>query len=185
MIKQIMVATDFSERSDRALRRATLLARQFGATIALIHIVDDDQPRRTVDTEREEATTLLHQMAATLRDVDGVACEPRVLLASPFAGILKAAEEMRPDLLVIGPHRRQVLKDIFIGTTAERVIRLVGCPVLMVNAVPAGDYQHVMQTTDLSGSSHDALQRFSALGLGKDAPRIACSMYSMRRRCGL
>lgn len=168
-MKTIMVATDFSERSDRALRRAVLLARQFGATIALIHVVDDDQPRRIVETERDEATKLLDQMAATLRDVDAIACEPRVLLASPFAGIIKAVEEMNPDLLVIGPHRRQVLEDVFIGTTAERLIRLVGCPVLMVNAPPAGSYQHVMQTTDLSDSSRDALQRFPALGIGNDA----------------
>lgn len=38
----IMVATDFSERSDLALRRATLLARQYGAGIAPMHTVDDD-----------------------------------------------------------------------------------------------------------------------------------------------
>lgn len=168
-MKKIMVATDFSERSDRALRRATLLARQLGASIALIHVVDDDQPRRIVDTERDEATTLLRQTAATLWDVDGVTCETRVILASPFAGIIQAVEEMCPDLLVIGPHRRQVLKDVFIGTTAERTIRLTNCPVLMVNALPAGNYQHVMQTTDLSDSSLDALQRVPALRIGEDA----------------
>lgn len=167
-MKKIMVATDFSERSDRALRRATLLARQFGTTIALIHVVDDDQPRRIVDAERDEALTLLRQTAATLRDVDGLVCDTRVLLATPFAGIINAVEEENPDLLVIGPHRRHILKDVFIGTTAERTIRLVGCPVLMANAFPAGRYQHVMQTTDLSDNSREALQRFSALGIGKD-----------------
>lgn len=61
-MKTIMVATDFSERSDRALRRATLLARQFEATMLLVHVVDDDQPRRIVDAERDEATKLLRQM---------------------------------------------------------------------------------------------------------------------------
>lgn len=95
-MKTIMVATDFSERSDRALRRATLLARQFGASSALIHVVDDDQPRRIVDSERDEAEQLLRRMAATLGDVDGVGCEARVILASPFAGIVKAVEEGPP-----------------------------------------------------------------------------------------
>lgn len=168
-MKMIMVATDFSERSDRALRRATLLARQFGASIALIHVVDDDQPRRIVDVERDEAKKLLRQMGATLRDVDGVECKTRVILASPFVGIAKAVEDTVPDLLVIGPHRRQMLRDVFVGTTAERTIRSVGCPVLMVNAPPAGNYRHVLQTTDLSDGSRQSLQRFPALGIGERA----------------
>ncbi|NAZ18159.1 universal stress protein, partial [Glutamicibacter soli] len=95
-MKNLMVATDFSERSDRALRRATLLARQFQATMLLVHVVDDDQPRRIVDAERDEATKLLRQMAATLRDVYGVTCETRVILASPFVGIAQAVADATP-----------------------------------------------------------------------------------------
>ena len=167
-MKKILVATDFSERSDRALRRAILLARQYNSEIQLIHVVDDDQPRRIVDTERNEVSTLLRQMAATTQDVDGVTCETRVILASPFVGIARAVADAAPDLLVIGSHRRQVLRDVFIGTTAERTIRLVDCPVLMVNAPPTGLYRRVLQTTDLSDGSRDALRRFHALGFGQD-----------------
>lgn len=168
-MKKIMVATDFSERSDRALRRATLLARQLEATMLLVHVVDDDQPRRIMETERDEAAALLRQTAATLRDVDGVTCETRVILADPFVGIAQAVADATPDLLVIGPHRRQVLRDVFIGTTAERTIRSVECPVLMVNATSAGHYRHVLQTTDLSDGSRDALRRLQALGLADRA----------------
>jgi nucleotide-binding universal stress UspA family protein len=168
-MKRILVATDFSERSDRALRRAILLARQFGAGIALVHVVDDDQSSRIVEAERAEAETLLRQTAATLRTVDGVACDARVLLCAPFVGIAEAVEDEAPDLLVIGPHRRHMLRDVFVGTTAERTIRSVDCPVLMVNAPPAGPYRHVLQTTDLSNGSRDALQRFPALGIGRRA----------------
>ena len=45
-MRTILVATDFSERSDRALRRATLFARAQGAKLVLVHGVDDDQPDR-------------------------------------------------------------------------------------------------------------------------------------------
>lgn len=176
-MKKIMVATDFSARSDNALRRATLLAQQFGATIVLIHVLDDDQPRRIVDVEHDEIDLLLRQTAETLGEVDNVSCETRVILASPFAGIIKAVEEIGPDLLVIGPHRRQVLKDVFIGTTAERTIRLVDCPVLMVNAVPTGGYDHVIQTSDLSDNSRAALQRFAALGIGKEARNTVLHVF--------
>lgn len=166
-MKKILVATDFSERSDRALRRAALLARQFETSLVLVHVIDDDQPRRIVDAERDEASELLRQMAATLHDHDGVACETRVILGSPFVGISQAVSDEAPDLLVIGPHRRQVLRDVFVGTTAERTIRSVDCAVLMANAPPAGHYRRVLHTTDLSDGSRDALRRFHALGLGE------------------
>ncbi|GGD38554.1 universal stress protein [Sinisalibacter lacisalsi] len=168
-MKTIMLATDFSERSDRALRRAALLARRSGAKMTLVHVVDDDQPRHIIENEKAGATSLLREMTATLRSHDGVDCDARVVLDAPFAGIVRAATEIAPDLLVIGPHRRQVLRDVFVGTTAERTIRSVSCPVLMVNALPAGRYRHVLQTTDLSDESRIAAQRFAALGLGEDA----------------
>lgn len=164
-MKKIMVATDFSERSDRAVSRAALIAREFGAAILLVHVVDDDQPRRIVDIEHDEANLLLQQTAEMQREAGDVVCETRVVRASSFVGIIQAVEDEAPDLLVIGRHRRSVLKDVFIGTTAERTIRLVECPVLMVNAFPAGRYLHVMRTTDLSENSRDALQRFHALGI--------------------
>lgn len=176
-MKNILVATDFSERSDRALRRAVLLARKFAASVILVHVVDDDQPRRIVDAERAESEKLLHQMTVTLADVDDIQSDARVILASPFAGISEAVKEIAPDLLIIGPHRRQILRDVFIGTTAERIIRSVGCPVLMVNAPPAGQYRHIMWTTDLSEGSREALQQVPLLKIGERARRSVLYVF--------
>jgi nucleotide-binding universal stress UspA family protein len=164
-MRTIMVATDFSERSDRALRRAVLLARQSGAAISLVHVVDDDQPPRIVESERGAAEDLLQEQAATLGHVDGVASEARVVLGDAFAGIVRAAEETAADLLVIGPHRRQVLRDVFVGTTAERTIRSATCPVLMANAPPVGPHRHVLMATDLSDASRRVVESVAALGL--------------------
>lgn len=176
-MKTIMVATDFSERSDRALRRATLLAKRSDAAISLVHVVDDDQPRRIVDAEREATAQLLREQAATLKDVDGVVCHARVILADPFAGIAQAAEEDAPDLLVIGPHRRQALRDVFVGTTAERTIRSVGCPVLMANAPPVGPYRHVLLATDLSEHSRHAANLFTGLDLAPGARLLVLHVF--------
>jgi nucleotide-binding universal stress UspA family protein len=178
-MKKILVATDFSERSDRALRRATLLASRLGAGLTLVHVVDDDQPRRIADGERAVAEKLLRQLATTLREVDGVSCEMQVRLAPPFAGMAQAARDEAPDLIVIGPHRRKLLRDVFVGTTAERIIRSVDCPVLMVNAVPAGHYRHILLTTDLSDESRDALRRFAALGLNGAARRSVLYVFDV------
>ncbi len=54
-MRTIMFATDFSERSDRALRRAVILAPAHGAALEIVHVVDDDQPRRIVDHEVNDA----------------------------------------------------------------------------------------------------------------------------------
>lgn len=176
-MKRIMVATDFSARSDRALRRATLLARQSAAELSLVHVVDDDQPPRIVETERAVAADLLREQAATIREVDGVACAARVVMADPFAGIVGAAADIAPDLLVIGPHRRRLLRDVFVGTTAERTIRSVPCPVLMVNAPPVGPYRHALLATDLSEGSREAIRRFWELGLAPRSPATVLHVF--------
>jgi len=166
-MQRLLFATDFSERSDRALRRAVLLARQSGASLEIVHVIDDDRPRRIVEQEATEARHLVDGLARSLREADGLVCETRIVLADPFAGIVQTVKSTKPDLLIIGPHRRQLLRDIFVGTTAERTIRSAGCPVLMVNGPPVGPYRHILMTTDLSDASRNALDRFAALDFGQ------------------
>ncbi len=55
----------------------------------------------------DAASALLRELRSTVQEVDGISCETRGVLADPFAGIARAAEEETPDLIVIGPHRRQ------------------------------------------------------------------------------
>lgn len=168
-MKRILLATDFSERSDRGLRRATLVAREVGAALTLMHAVDDDRPKHIVERARGDAEALLRQLRATLKDVDGLQSEVRLILGEASEAILLAVREQAPDLLVIGPHRRQIFRDIFAGTTAERTIRAVGCPVLMANAAPVGAYRHVMVTTDLSEGSRASIIAYLQLDLFKQA----------------
>ena len=157
-MQRILVATDFSTRSDRAVQRATLLAREFGAEVILLTVVDDDQPKRLLDLEQREATALLHDLARTVHQTAAVPCKARVELGEPFQRIVDAAEDCDADLICIGPHRRQALRDIFIGTTAERTIRHSRRPVLMANAVPARRYDRIVLATDFSDSSAHAVE---------------------------
>lgn len=168
-MQKILVATDFSERSDRASRRATLLAREYGAELSLVHSIDDDQPRSLVDNETEIAEKLLGEQARSMREVDGLGCGFDVVLGDPFEGIAAAARDAAPDLLVIGPHRRQALKDVFTGTTAERTIRSSQTPVLMANGIPTGPYRHIMIAVDLSDSSAKTVEVVRRLGLDRRA----------------
>lgn len=166
-MKRILVATDFSTRSDRATRRASLLAKQHAVPLTLVHVIDDDQPRRIVEAQRNAALGLLRELAQTMKDVDGIACDPVVVLGDAFAGIVSAGEQANADLQVIGSHRRQLLRDVFVGTTAERAIRTSTRPTLMANAVPAGAYRHVLVAVDFSDSCRDAVLVLKDLGFDK------------------
>jgi nucleotide-binding universal stress UspA family protein len=148
-VERILVATDFSTRSDRALRRAILIAGPSSAELVLIHAVDGDQPSRLVDLERTAAEDLLTEMAETIRRVDGLRCRGEVRVGDPFEALGAASRDLAADLLLMGPHRRQVLRDIFVGTTVQRVINRTGTPVLMANSVPSAAYRSILITTDL------------------------------------
>ena len=162
-MKRILVATDFSTRSDRATRRATLLAKLFQADLVLAHVLDDDQPTRKLKAERREAEDLLSQLSLSINRDDGLSCSYRLAEGEAFFGILQTARDAQADLIVIGPHRRQLLQDIFVGTSAERIIRNSDIPVLMANGAPAGQYRKVMLATDLTPASADVVRQFQRL----------------------
>jgi nucleotide-binding universal stress UspA family protein len=174
---RILVATDFSPRSDRAIRRAVLLAKTFGAHLTLLNVVDNDLPPRRIRAERHSAALLLGRTVDTLRAVDGIDSDSVVSVDSPFQGILKACRQLDPDLLVIGAHRRQSLMDMFVGTTAERLIRVSPRPVLMANAVPAAPYRHVLIAVDFSPFSAEAVRAAARLGLQRQAAVSVLHVY--------
>lgn len=175
-MKRILMATDFSTRSDRALRRAVLLATAHQAALTLVHVVDDDQPDELVAHQTYAARALLERTAQTIGELDAVPTEIVVASGDPFAGILGAADAAEPDLIVVGPHRRQFL-DTFVGTTAERTIRRGSRPVLMANAVPAGAYQRSLLAVDFDAASQTAVQAARRLGILANTDIIALHLF--------
>jgi nucleotide-binding universal stress UspA family protein len=135
----------------------------------------------------------------------GIQARPVVVTGDPFDGILRAAATANTDLVVMGAHRKQLLLDIFTGTTIERVIRKGSYPVLMVNHEAQRRYEKVVAPIDMSDTSARALQvalstglisdkgatllhAFSAMAAGKmsfvgsDQPTIDNYVSSERRR---
>ena len=146
----IVVATDFSTRSHRALRQAGLLAQAGDAQLHIIHVVD--QPADLIGMERE-ATRVLVEQIASVPELSGVRCNPVVTTGHAFDGILRAADFAGPELIVMGQHRKQALIDMFVGTTIERVVRGGRYPVLMVNNEGAAELQTCSGACRHDGSS--------------------------------
>lgn len=161
---KILTATDFSTRSYRALRQAGLLAGA-GAQLHVVHVVDDDQPMDLVRVEKREAERVIREQIASVLELQNVDAHPHVLEGYPFDGILRAANEIGADLIVMGAHRRQFLLDIFVGTTIERVIRRGKIPVLMVNNEAQQSYERVVAPIDMSEASANALRVGVSTGL--------------------
>jgi nucleotide-binding universal stress UspA family protein len=162
---QILAATDFSTRSNRALRQAGLLAQPSNAQLHIVHVVDDDQPEELVRIEKREAERILAEQMDSMTELGGVQCRPMVVTGDPFDGILRAAAEAGADLIVMGTHRKQLLFDIFIGTTIERVIRKGTFPVLMVNNEAQRKYENIVVPVDMSDASAHAIRTARSFGL--------------------
>jgi nucleotide-binding universal stress UspA family protein len=161
----ILAATDFSTRSQRAVRRAGLLARDTGADLTLVHIVDDDQPPDLVALESREAGRILDEQIGAMAELRGLRSRTLVGAGDPFDGILRAAASTEAGLIVMGAHRKQLLQDVFVGTTIERVIRAGPFPVLMVNGEVEQPYRTALAAIDLSEPSVHAMRTGIALGL--------------------
>jgi nucleotide-binding universal stress UspA family protein len=166
---QILAATDFSTRSQRAVRRAGLLAQEHGAELALVHVVDDDQPHDLIALETREAERILYEKISSVPQLQGVTCGPLVVGGDPFDGILRTARSIQADLIVMGAHRKQLLLDIFVGTTIERVIRKGSWPVLMVNNEGQQPYRTALAAVDMSEPSANAIRTAKALRMAGDA----------------
>ncbi len=161
---RILVATDFSPRSDRALRRATLLARKVDASLTLLHVVDADRPERLIARDRAEASALLEETARTMTSNDGITAEPLIQVDDVHFGILNAAEKVGADLIILGPHRSR-LRDVFVGTTVERVVRRSRFPLLVAVQTPSASYERTLLALDFDAASKSAGRAALAMGI--------------------
>ena len=163
-MERILVATDFSARSDRALLRASLIARKTGASLILAHAVDADKPDMLIEADRAAASDLLVEAAATLRNDDRIDADWVVSINDVHAGILAAADETSADLIVIGPHRSR-LRDVFVGTTAERLVRRSTRPLLIAVETPSAHHRTTLLALDFDEASKLAGREALAMGV--------------------
>jgi nucleotide-binding universal stress UspA family protein len=152
-MKTILCATDLSLRAALAVDRAVALARRHLARLLFLHVVDDDQPPAIVQAEIARARETLDARLTELKDHDGPGFETAVRAGAVFQTIVSTAEAEDADLVVMGAHRKRILRDVIVGTTLERVMRTGSRPVLMVNSATAAPYESVLLALDASEAS--------------------------------
>ena len=137
--EHILIATDFSPDSERALTAALGLAQTFAARLTLVYAVDVREEFSEVN-----ATAYLRAMESVVhRELEarrsraqeaGIAAEALVVHGAPAQRIVQTADSQQADLIVMGTRGRTGVQRMLIGSVAERVLRAATCPVLVVPA---------------------------------------------------
>ena len=146
-LKKLLVPTDFSENSKKALIYAVRLAQRNDSSLILFHAFESPVFHRhlqqgfSYDSNAEMGKQFIaamrqseEKLVTLSRDVQAssIKIETAQRLGIPSEEIIKVAKEWTVDLIVIATHSYTGLQHFLLGSTTERVIRLAPCPVLVV-----------------------------------------------------
>lgn len=156
MTSPLLVATDLSSRSDRAIDRAALLAAERAAPLTVLHAVDDDLPAALANQRAEGAKAELTALVSRLEERHGIAVNLEVAFGTPHLVVHSVAARIGASLLVLGTHREGISG--FRGTALERVIRSGALPCLVVARRAVAAYERVVLGVDFSTHARRAIQ---------------------------
>ena len=148
---RILVPTDFSPAGEAALAAATEMADRFGASIHLLHVLEDPYSTSAYATEvygflppglketwqqnAEKRLEALLPREHGSRSAGSYA----VVFGSPARAIVDHARGAGIDLIVMGTHGRSGVAHLLLGSVAERVVRTAACPVMTVRGGDSHD----------------------------------------------
>lgn len=174
-LARIVAGTDFSAASGQALARAAGLAREHHAQLRLVHVVPaalwedagaalatslgaavPSPPALQLDAQER-----LERVAQDLASRYGVPCSAEAACGRPAQELVRRAAGA--DLLVVGGRGAHSLPQPWVGTTAQKLLRLAPGPVLLVKGEPEHEYRTILLPTDFSAPAQAALAATAAL----------------------
>ncbi|MGC3959144.1 MAG: universal stress protein [Verrucomicrobiota bacterium] len=135
-LREILVPVDFTECTEKALFYALPFARQFGATVTLLHVLEQAFVPATefgmvVDVDvSKDAIRELEKIRT--RVAKQVKCRIMMRQGGVEYEIVNAAKELDCDLIILGTHGRTGMDRLLLGSTVEKVVRRAGCPLFVV-----------------------------------------------------
>ncbi|MGX1024857.1 universal stress protein [Psychroflexus sp. MBR-150] len=164
-MKKILVPTDFSPEAENALKVAAQIAKNFDSEIFLLHmlelpldLIDPSQPRGTGDLpEALFFMKLAHQRFNEVMKKDylkGIKVNETVEFHEAFDGIMEISKKHQCDVIIMGSSGADGLKEIFIGSNTEKVVRHSEIPVLVIKKeIPLFEVKKFVFATDLDSES--------------------------------
>jgi nucleotide-binding universal stress UspA family protein len=165
MKNTIIVPTDFTRAANQAIRQAVAIAKKAGSSVTLFHVLDDDAS--SAETTRERLT----KEAQTIEQNTGVMCDAKFGEGNIFDIIPRLACEQDYDLMVIGTHGIQGIRQMIFGADILKLVAKVAIPVLVIQEdSPLVD---TFQKIVLPVGSHDTFM------LAVDAVILFASIYDI------
>ncbi len=140
-MKSVLVAMDGSETSLKAVRHAGMIAAKFGAQLRVVYVFDawpevlsgryGNTPEEGEKILRQRADEVLSK-AVNLIEEPGAQVRTEVREGSAAEGILSAAQEHAPDLIVMGSRGMSTVKGLLLGSVSLQVLHSAPCPVTIV-----------------------------------------------------
>jgi nucleotide-binding universal stress UspA family protein len=160
MFRSLLIPMDLSPVSDRLVGRVALLPLAEEAQLTLLHVVPRSLPPRSQRRAEADAKKVLSAEATSLAKnlPRGVNIEPIVKVGTPAVEIAKRAATPKVELIVMGRGGGRALRDVFLGSTAERVIRRGQLPVLVVRLPPRALYRRPALALDNDQAAHGTLE---------------------------
>jgi universal stress protein A len=148
MPKKILVPTDFSEYSDKALKQALDIAAEYGSEVHILHVVDGKlESTMTTDFSemiinlkdirgfekslREMGEVRIREQLEKFPEAKNITVTYRVVNGIPYQEILREQEMKHSDLIVIASLGQSGIAKYLIGGVARNVLKGAACPVLL------------------------------------------------------
>jgi len=141
-IKKILIPTDFSETANKAMEHAVSMAKLLDSEITLLHVVSTfafrvNLPEAEVDESQNARLstavgTKLNQIAEEIRNKEGVKVNTLISTGRIREEVVRIADEVDADIIIIGTHGVSGLREFFMGSNAFRIVSDASCPVLSV-----------------------------------------------------
>jgi nucleotide-binding universal stress UspA family protein len=173
-LRTILAATDLSALARHAVTRAALIAQSAGARLSLEHVVSlgaFDALRALLDagsadlqqTLLDEVRSEVHALAADIHAHHGVDADIHLVVGGVLDQIVRHADAIDADLLVLGARGEGFMRELLLGSTTERVLRKTTRPLLVVKQIAREAYRRVLLPVDFSARSVEALRLAQAL----------------------
>jgi nucleotide-binding universal stress UspA family protein len=139
MFKNILLAFDGSDCSNRALKYASNMAQQYGAALWLIHVFPHTsdllgyEDFEKLFAKRKSAGQAIVDRALQKLDESKLQVRTELLEGPEAESILKSAQNLEADLIVMGTRGLGAVKGLLIGSVSRKVLHYASCPVMVVH----------------------------------------------------
>jgi nucleotide-binding universal stress UspA family protein len=173
-LRQVLAATDFSAPARHAAARAALVAGETGAALAVVHVASLDpleKLRRLVSEmplELEQnlldgARAEMRELAEFLHRQRGIDAGTHVESGALLPEIIGKADTLSADLVVLGARGASFMRHLLLGSTAERMLRRLVRPMLVVKQTAHEKYRKLLAPVDFSAYSLRMLKHAQAV----------------------